>query len=120
MGFSRQEQWSGLPFPSPGDLPDPGIEPGPPTPLLTVAAGARPQLTTLLTFISPSVFIEPDLYVWERKISQKRTNVFLFLCVYDPQVCFGANAGASFPLLSTACLSRPSPSTTTAGWPSKT
>ena len=27
MGFSRQEYWSGLPFPSLGDLPDPGIEP---------------------------------------------------------------------------------------------
>ena len=27
MGFSRQEYWSGLPFPSPRDLPDPGIEP---------------------------------------------------------------------------------------------
>ena len=27
MGFSRQEYWSGLPFLSPGDLPDPGIEP---------------------------------------------------------------------------------------------
>ena len=27
MGFSRQEFWSGLPFPSPGDLPDPGIKP---------------------------------------------------------------------------------------------
>ena len=27
MGFSRQEYWSGLPFPSPGDLPDPRIEP---------------------------------------------------------------------------------------------
>ena len=30
MGFSRQEYWSGLPFPSPGDLPDSGIEPGSP------------------------------------------------------------------------------------------
>ena len=30
MGFSRQEYWSGLPFPSPGDLPDPGMEPGSP------------------------------------------------------------------------------------------
>ena len=30
MGFSRQEYWSGLPFPSLGDLPDPGIEPGSP------------------------------------------------------------------------------------------
>ena len=27
MGFSRHEYWSGFPFPSPGDLPDPGIEP---------------------------------------------------------------------------------------------
>ena len=27
MGFSRQEYWSGVPLPSPGDLPDPGIEP---------------------------------------------------------------------------------------------
>ena len=31
MGFSREEYWSGLPFPSPGGLPDPGIEPGSPT-----------------------------------------------------------------------------------------
>ena len=30
MGFSRQEYWTGLPFPSPGDLPDPGIKPGSP------------------------------------------------------------------------------------------
>ena len=30
MGFSRQEYWSGLPFPSPADLPNPGIEPGSP------------------------------------------------------------------------------------------
>ena len=28
MGLSRQEYWSGLPFPLPGDLPDPGIQPG--------------------------------------------------------------------------------------------
>jgi len=31
MGFSRQEYWSVLPFPSPGDLPEPGIELGSPT-----------------------------------------------------------------------------------------
>ena len=30
MGFSRQEYWNGLPFPSPGNLPNPGIEPGSP------------------------------------------------------------------------------------------
>ena len=31
MRFSRQEYWSGLPFPSPEDLPNPGTEPGSPT-----------------------------------------------------------------------------------------
>ena len=31
LGFSRQDHWSGLPFPSPGDLPNPGIELGSPT-----------------------------------------------------------------------------------------
>ena len=36
MGFSRQEYWSGLPFPSPGDLPNTGIEPG--SPVLEVDA----------------------------------------------------------------------------------
>ena len=30
LGFSRQEYWSGLPFPSPEDVPDPGFEPGSP------------------------------------------------------------------------------------------
>ena len=39
MGFSRQEYWSGLPFPSPGDLPDPGIEPRSPA----VQADALPS-----------------------------------------------------------------------------
>ena len=35
LGFSRQEYWSGLPFPPPGDLPDPGIGPmSPVTPAL--------------------------------------------------------------------------------------
>ena len=30
MGFFRQEYWIGLPFPSPGDLPDSGVDPGSP------------------------------------------------------------------------------------------
>ena len=37
MGFSRQELWSGLPFPPPGDPPDPGTEPG--SPLSPTLAG---------------------------------------------------------------------------------
>ena len=39
MGFSRQEYWSGLLFPSPGDLPNPGIVPG----SSTLQAGALPS-----------------------------------------------------------------------------
>ena len=42
MGFSRQEYWSGVPFPSPGDLPDPGIEPGSPA-LQADALTSEPQ-----------------------------------------------------------------------------
>ena len=43
LGFSRQEYWSGLPFPSPGDLPNPGIEPGSPA-LQTDALPSEPYL----------------------------------------------------------------------------
>ena len=38
MGFSRQEYWSGLPFPPPGDLPDSGIKTAPPV-TLALAGG---------------------------------------------------------------------------------
>ena len=41
MGFSRQEYWSGLPFPSPRDLPNPGIKPGSPA-LQTDALPSEP------------------------------------------------------------------------------
>ena len=51
MRFSRQGYWSGLPFPSPGDLPNPGIEPGFPAlqadSLLTELSRAYTSLTTL-------------------------------------------------------------------------
>ena len=52
MGFSRQEYWSGLPFPSPGDLPDPGIEPRSPA-LQAVALTFEPpgKPTHIHTFI---------------------------------------------------------------------
>ena len=45
MGFSRQEYWSGLPLPSPRDLPDPGIEDGPPA----LQADSLPNELNLLT-----------------------------------------------------------------------
>ena len=50
MGFSRQEYWSGLPFPSPGDLPDPGIEPR--SPALQADALTSEPTREALTFSS--------------------------------------------------------------------
>ena len=51
IGFSRPESWSGLPFPSPGDLPDPEIKPGSPTlqaeSLLSESLGKPPVLEGL-------------------------------------------------------------------------
>ena len=46
MGFSRQEYWSGLPYPPPGDLPYPGIEPA----SLTSPALAGRLFTTSTTW----------------------------------------------------------------------
>ena len=49
-GFSRPEYWSGLPFPSPGDLPNPGIEPGSPA-LQTDALPSEPPGKPLLLLL---------------------------------------------------------------------
>ena len=58
MEFSRQEYWNGLPFPSPGDLPDPGIEPRSPT-LQADSLPSEPlqghavQLSRVQLFVTP-------------------------------------------------------------------
>ena len=45
IGFSKQEYWSGLPCPPPGDLPGPGIEPtSPATPAFTIEPLGKPKL----------------------------------------------------------------------------
>src|SRR5574337_85264 len=62
MGFPRQEYWSGLPFPSPGDFPDPGIEPRSPAlqavSLLTELGGKPPYTSkeTSKSFFGLSLF----------------------------------------------------------------
>ena len=48
-GFARQEHWSGLPFPSPGDRPDPGIKPRSPT-LQADSLPSEPQSAPGLVF----------------------------------------------------------------------
>ena len=48
MGFSRQEYWSGLPFPPPGEIPNPGIE------LASPALAVKP-LNIIWSYLLPSV-----------------------------------------------------------------
>ena len=80
FGFSRQEYWNGLPFPSPGDLPHPGIEPGSPALQADSLTSEPPAL--LSQFVPPSptqlglshlifflTFCSQYLYMW--KIRQR-------------------------------------------------
>ena len=55
MGFSRQEYWSGLPFPSPGDLPDPGMEPRSPALEADALTSEPPGKPTLLRHVKPKL-----------------------------------------------------------------
>ena len=50
MGFSGQEYWSGLPFPSPGDLPDPGIEPRSPALQADALPSESPGMLNVVVF----------------------------------------------------------------------
>ena len=52
MGFSRQEYWSGLPFPSPGDLPNPGIEPRSPALQADALTSESPHLIAFTKAVS--------------------------------------------------------------------
>ena len=71
LGFPRQEYWSELPFSSPGDLPDPGIEPESPAlqadSLLTKLQG-KPQANGLHN---------------NKRVNKKRTRIlFKYVCMY--------------------------------------
>ena len=62
MGFSRQEYWNGLPFPSPGDLPHPGIQPGSPA-LQADALLPEPPGKSLNLCLVYSFFSENQVYL---------------------------------------------------------
>ena len=67
--FSRQEYWSGLPFPSPGDLPDPGIEPGSPT-LQVDSLPTKPQnIYEKNTSVVPQAIILILVYLCEPPVN---------------------------------------------------
>ena len=69
MGFPRQEYRSGLPFPPPGDLPDPGIEP---TSLTSPALAGG-----LFTTVPPGKYL---VITYNRKESEKRIYISESLC----------------------------------------
>ena len=59
MEFSRQEYWNGLPFPSPGDLPDPGLEPMFPTLPADSLLSESPGVGRVVVLKTP--FLESDI-----------------------------------------------------------
>ena len=67
MGFSRQEYWSGLPFPSPGDLPNPGIEPRSPAlkadALSSEPPGKHEYIYYSMIYSTRNIFIM-SIYYW--------------------------------------------------------
>ena len=78
MGFSRQEYWSGLPFPSPGDLPNQGIEPGSPTleaDALTSEPLGKPLYTIYIIYIYSIYYIYYNAYIVYIIMYMMRTNV---------------------------------------------
>ena len=66
IGFPRQKYWSGLPFLSPGDLPDPGIEPGSPAfqaDTLTSEPPGKPSVTETIAIRIGSGVCIPRIFV---------------------------------------------------------
>ena len=86
MAFSRQEYWSGLPFPSPGDLPDPMIEPGSPA----LQADALPSKPRGKPLQCRRCRFNP----WARKIPRRKK--WLPIPVFMPRKCHGQRSLAGY------------------------
>jgi len=99
MGFSRQEYWSGLPFPPPGDLPNPGIKPMSPEPpafpaltgrFFTTKSPRKPPNLTISSgnnFIYSFHFIESGLFptcpacVFIKSVIHEVTSQLIVRCI---------------------------------------
>ena len=83
MGFSRQEYWRGLPFPSPGDLPDPGIKPKSPASQaesLPTELWEKPLSYTC--FVFPFTLFYRVIFFCTASFTIRHGNVFLYLLTY--------------------------------------
>ena len=88
MGFSMQEYWSGLPFPSPGDLPDPRIEPGSPALEANALTSEPPG--------KPHRMWRRDVYLMSY-IYIKRARIKFFICL--PESIHFGNSECDSPAL---------------------
>ena len=94
MEFSRQEYWSGLPFPSPGNLPNPGTEPTSPAlqvDSLLLSHQGSPVSTTPSTYSVP--FVQYGLASSYRSITQLTMSQISSLHLFEPQTSSYINTG---------------------------
>ena len=95
MGFSRQEYWSGLPFPFPGDLPDPRIERGSPAlqaDTLPTELQGKPSNITLAIALWLVGWL--FLFVFYKNLSSDQGSYLLFLVCWE--LWSGMDVGFSF------------------------
>ena len=83
MGFSRQEYWSVLPFPSPGDLPNPGIEPGSPA----LQADALPSEPPGKPESQPGASINPLVDMLHSPLQSQTSKTSSFSHFKSPRLC---------------------------------
>ena len=92
MGFSRQEYWSGLPFPSPGDLPNPGMEPRSPALQAVLhrlshweVQGGKVRSVLRLAGFSNELMLLASTWmdlgiITLSEVVQTKTNITIFIC----------------------------------------
>ena len=100
MGFSRQEYWSGLPFPSPGDLPDPGIEPWSP-------ALQADSLPTELSRKLISEFIKIHKYRWKKCMTGWANCIMMLIYQTGKRFCSNPPKKVLPSLISVSCSWKP-------------
>ena len=105
MEFSRPEYWSGQPFPSPGELPNPGIEPRPPAwqarilPLIHPCTGPGVPKLSWIPSLTPHLSPAPDPLSWGPGPGAccPWLSSFLFLAQQDPSFLVNCSADVQIP-----------------------